>query len=87
MLLSGVLVAGWLLSSACRRTRPSVERYRFELSGLEAWYPLDESRPDPDSLSGLRVALQADWVAESPYGREVAGRINARLIGGRCGLD
>lgn len=78
-----VLGLVWLLGqTACRRTSP----FAVEQSGLEAWYPLDESHPDPDSLAGLRVTLQADWVAASPGGREVAGRINARLLDALCGL-
>lgn len=78
-----LLLALWLLGlTACRRA----SSFAVEQSGLEAWYPLDESCPDPDSLAGLRVTLQADWVRESPYGKAVAGRINARLLDALCGL-
>lgn len=75
------VVSMWAFS-ACRRA----SSFAVEQSGLEAWYPLDESHPDPDSLAGLRVTLQADWVRESPYGKAVAGRINARLLDALCGL-
>lgn len=87
-------VKGWILVSGglalvllfaltgCR----SVKQYRFESANLEAWYPLDESAPDPDSLSGLRVALQADWVTKSPYGQAVADRINDALLDALCGI-
>lgn len=83
----GLVFAGLALAllwtvTGCR----SVKQYRFGSSNLEAWYPLDESHPDPDSLSGLRVALQADWVAKSPYGQAVADRINDALLGALCGI-
>lgn len=81
-ILASLLLVGLMGAVGCRRTTS----FTVEQSGLEAWYPLDESRPDPDSLAGLRVTLQADWVRESPYGRDVAGRINARLLDALCGM-
>ncbi|MDE5743021.1 MAG: hypothetical protein K2H62_01570, partial [Bacteroidales bacterium] len=56
LVLGGLALALLFAATGCR----SVKQYRFVSSNLEAWYPLDESAPDPDSLSGLRVALQAD---------------------------
>ena len=80
LVLGGMALGILLCVTACRS-----DRYRFSSSTLEAWYPLDESAPDPDSLSGLRVVLQADWVAKSPYGRAVADRINDALLDALCG--
>lgn len=82
VVLGGLVVVSLWAFSACRRT----SSFAVEQSGLEAWYPLYESRPDPDSLAGLRVTLQADWVRESPYGPAVADRINARLLDALCGM-
>ncbi|MDE5736196.1 MAG: RsiV family protein [Bacteroidales bacterium] len=82
LVLGGLALALLFAATGCR----SVKQYRFVSSNLEAWYPLDESAPDPDSLSGLRVALQADWVTKSPYGQAVADRINDALLDALCGI-
>lgn len=82
LVLGGLALALLLAATGCR----SVKQYRFVSSNLEAWYPLDENAPDPDSLSGLRVALQADWVSKSPYGPAVADRINDALLDALCGI-
>ncbi len=76
-----VSLASGLWLSSCRSL---ADRYQTEKTGVEAWYPLEENQAD--SISGLSVNVQTEWVSKSPKGQAVADKINLLLLDHFCDL-